>query len=214
MKIPPILNPLRGTQFAWLFPLTLAIVKSAAFAVPTTIEVFLHERFGARSGKAMVKGFLLLWVVWWATRNSDRQETFPLFPGYFAAYAIIACYQWFASQSALAEQIHSYSTGEPWQLWQELRVEMTTVKLFIEPAFCFLFACLMLPLDTVLARWLIIAAIALFVKELVKRAGLRTRRLDAFDNRMETERLAPRPRAEGEPFVQARPAPPINRHQR
>ena len=211
MKLPPALDPLRGTRFAWLTPLAWAIVKSAALAAPTTVEVFLHHRFGARSGKALVKGFLLLLVVCLLSKQGDLQATVPLFPGYLIAYMIIAFAHWLTSQSRHAEQTHSYSSGEPWPLWRELPLEMTTVKQYLEPALCCLIACLTLLLDPVLAHWLFLAAIALFVKEQMSRAHSRTRRLDAFDNRAETERLAPRPRAEAETFVEARPAPPIHR---
>jgi len=211
MKFPPALNPLRGTRLAWLMPLSWEIVKSAAVAAPTTIEVFLHHRFGARSGQALLKGFLLLLVVCVLSMHGDLQATVPLFPGYLLAYIIIALGHWLTSQSRHAEQTHSYSSGEPWPLWRELPLETTTVQQYLEPALCCLIACLVLLLDVALAHWLFLAAIALFVKEQVRRARLRIRRLDAFDNRAETERLAPRPRAEGEPFVEARPAPPINR---
>jgi hypothetical protein len=208
MKIPPALNPLRGTQFAWLIPLTWAIVKCAAVAAPTTIEVFLHHRFGARSGKALLKGFLLLLVVCVLSIHGEHQAAVPLFPAYFFGYSVIALGHWLTSQSRHAEQTHSYSSGEPWPLWRELPLEMTTVKRYLEPPLCCLIACLVLRLDPALAQWLFLTAIALFVKEQVSRAHLRTRQLDAFDNRAETEQLAPRPRAEGEPFVEARPAPP------
>lgn len=211
MKFPPALNPLRGTQIAWLTPLSWAILECAAVATPTTIEVFLHHRFGARSGQALLKGFLLLLFVCALSRHSDLQATVPLFPVYLFAYIVIAAGHWFISQFRQGDQIHSYSSGEPWPFWRELPLDTTTVKQYLEPVLCCLIACLVLLLDPVLACWFSVAAIALFIKAQVQRAGLRTRRLDAIDNRVETERLVPRPRAEGETFVEARPAPPINR---
>jgi hypothetical protein len=214
MKYPPALNPLRGTRFAWLLPFVWTILANAAVAAPTTIEVFLHHRFGSRTGKALLNGFLLLLVVCMLSMHGDLQATVPIFPGYLFFYAIAAIGQWLTSRSRHAEQIHSHSSGEPWPLWQELPIATTTVQQYFEPALCCLIACVVLVFDSSLAHWLFLAAIALFVKAQLKRARLRTRRLDAFDNRAETERLAPQPRAAGEAFVEARPAPPLNRHGR
>ncbi len=56
MRFPPALNILRGTQFAWVLPFVWTMLTGAAVAAPTTIEVFLHHRFGGRSGKALLKG--------------------------------------------------------------------------------------------------------------------------------------------------------------
>jgi hypothetical protein len=83
MKFPPALNPLRRTKFAWLPSFVWAIVRCAAIAAPTTIEVFLHHRFGARSGKALLKGFLLLVVVFAVSLQGSPPAPVPLFPGFF-----------------------------------------------------------------------------------------------------------------------------------
>jgi hypothetical protein len=208
MKFPAALNPLRRTRFAWLFPFAWAIVQCAAIATPTTIEVFLHHRFGSRSGKALLKGFLLLLVVSATTMHSDPPAAVPLFPGFLFAYVICAFGHWLTSRRQAAEQIHSYSSGDPWPLWRQVPFETATIQRYIEPALCCLITSVVLLLDSALAHWLFIAAIALFIKEQVLCAQMRTRRLDAFDNRAESERLAPRARAENEPFVEARPAPP------
>jgi hypothetical protein len=212
MRFPPALNPLRGTQFAWVLPFVWSILTSVAVAAPTTIEVFLHHRFGGRSGKALLKGFFILLVLCVLTFHGDLQATVPLFPGYLFAYAIAAVGQWLTSRSRQAEQIHSHSSGEPWPLWRELPFATTTIQQYFEPALCWLIACVVLRFDSALAHWLFIAIIALFIKAQLRRSRLRTRRLDASDNRSETERLAQPTRAAGEAFVEARPAPPFNRN--
>ena len=214
MRFPPALNILRGTQFAWVLPFVWTMLTGAAVAAPTTIEVFLHHRFGGRSGKALLKGFLTLFVVCTLSLHGDRHAAVPLFPGYLFAYAIAAVGQWLTSRSRHAEQIHSHSSGEPWPLWRELPFAATTIQQYFEPALCCLIACVVLLLDSALAHWLFFASIALFIKGQLRRSGLRTRRLDAFDNRSETERLVQPTRATGETFVEARPAPPLNRNVR
>jgi len=208
MKLPPALNPLRRTKLSWLLPFAWAIVRCAAIAAPTTIEVFLHHRFGARSGKALLKGFLVLLVVFAAARHDGAPATVPLFPGFLFGYMILAIGHWLTGRIRPTEQIHSYSAGEPWPLWRQVPVDTTTVQRYLEPALCCLIACVVLLLDSALAHWLFLAALALFIKEQVLRSQIRTRQLDAFDNRAETQRLAPRVRAENETFVEARPAPP------
>lgn len=209
MRLPNALNPLRGTPFAWLFPFTWEIVQGAASAAPTTIEVFLHHRFGSRSGKALLKGFLLLLLLYAVFQRSGPPATFPLFKSFLVAYFVCAVGHWLTSQCRTAQQTHSYSSGQPWPLLQEIPLEITTIQRYIEPAFCILIASVVALFDSALAHWLVLAAIALFIKGQISRAQLRTRRLDAFDNRAESERLAPRARPENEQFVEARPAPPL-----
>jgi hypothetical protein len=173
-----------------------------------TIEVFLHHRFGARSGNALLKGFLLLLFVSAASVHGYPPAAVPLFPGFVFGYVVIAIGHWLTSRCRRTDDIHSYSSGVPWPLWHQVPVGTTTVQRYLEPVLCCLFACVVSFFDSPLAHWLFIAAIALFVREQLLRSRLRTRRLDAFDSRAETEQLAPRHRAENEPFVEARPAPP------
>ena len=209
MKLPTWLNPLRGTTFAWLVPFTWAVIKFAAKAAPTTIEVFLHHRFGARTGQALLKGFLLLFVISAIAEYAGRSAAVHLFPMFLFAYVVAALGHWIISQrSRQTEHIHSYLHGEPWPFWEVVPVETTTVQQYLEPACCCMIASVVFLIDPALAHWLFFATIALFVKEQMLRAELRTRRLDSFDNRIETERLSPRARPENEPFVEARAAPP------
>ena len=212
MNFPPRLNPLRGTMFAWLLPLTWAMAEAAAIAVPTTVEVFLRHRFGARSGIALVKGAIVLLVAY-AASSRERPVSVPLFPGFLFAYVVLATGQWLTGRLRPQEQVHSYSSGEPWPLWQQLPVARTTVKRYLEPVLLCLFSWIISVFDPALADWLFLAAIALFIKEQVFRARARTRRLDALDNRVDTNDYAPGARTEPEPFVEARQAPPRPRAQ-
>jgi len=189
-------------------PLAWAILEGAAIAAPTTIEVFLHHRFGARSGKALLKAFLLLLVVYLVSVHGGPPASVPLFPGFLFAYIIVATGHWLTSRFRPIQHIHSHSTGEPWPLWRQLRVETATVQRYFEPALCGLIAAIVAPLDPALGYWLFLATLALFIKEQVSRARRRARRLDALDSRIETERLTPRERPEDDAFVEARPAPP------
>jgi len=215
MNFPPALNPLRRTSFAWLFPFTWTLVKSAAPAVPITIEVFLHHRFGARSGKILLQAFLLLVIIFAAVCSAAPPAVVPLFPLFFLAYSTAALGHWFSSRFVpQPEHVHSYSTGVPWPFWRRLPVSSRTVQLYIEPVLCYLFGWLISILDLALAQWLMLAAVALFIKGQVLRIRQRTRRLDALDNRILANQLAPPARAEDEPFVEARPAPPRAHHRR
>ena len=209
MRFPPALNPLRGTRIAWLLPLAWALVQCAAVTAPVTIEVFLHRRFGARTGKNLLKGFLLLLVMEPVFEAAFPPVRLPLFGLFSFGYAIAAVWQWFQSRfGGQNEHIHSYVNGEPWPFWRRWRVETTTVQRYLEPALCWLIAWIVLLLDSGLAHWLFMASVALFIKEQVRRSHLRTHRLDALDARVETAERTPRLRAENEPFVEARPAPP------
>jgi len=211
MKFPAFLNPFRNTPIAWLFPLTWAVVQCAAVAAPTTIEVFLHHRFGCRSGKALLKGFLLLLFVFAVTSRGNAPAPFPLFPGFLFAYAICAFGHWLTNKLVEPGRIHSQSSGEPWPVWRALPLESSTVQGYVEPVLCCVIAAVVQFLDLSLARWLFLATAALAVKEMISRNRQRNRQLDALDNRMESQRIAPRLSTGDAQFVEARPATPALR---
>ena len=210
MNFPSTLNPLRHTSFSWLFPATWAVIKQAAPGVPITVEVFLHRRFGARSGKLPVQGFIVLIVAFLAISAGAPPSAVPLFPFFVMAYIIAAVLQWFGGRfDPLPQEVYSYSSGIPWPLWRELPLDTTTVQRCVEPALCFLVACFVSSVDVGLSQWLTISAIALFIKGQMFRIRLRTQQLDTVDNRIVTEQGAPngRTEAQNEQFVEARPAP-------
>jgi hypothetical protein len=209
MRLPHYLNPLRGTRFVWLIPFIWAILKFAAMAAPSTVEVFLHHRFGARCGKALLKGFLLLSVLTVISTQSEPSNVGRLFPHFLFDYSILATGHWLTSRGQRpAEHVYSYLHGEPWPFWSSVPVSTAIVQRYVEPVLCCLVGSAVSHFDTSLGSWILLAGIALFVKEQVIRARLRTRQLDALDNRVETERMAPRPQVENEEFVDAGPATP------
>jgi hypothetical protein len=208
MKFPQVLNPLRRTRFAWLFPFTWTLLTCAAVIAPITLEVFLHHHFGARTGKSLLKGFILLLVVAPLFELALPPAPVPLFAGFIFAYAVVAVSQWINARfGSHNEHIHSYRHGEPWPLWRRAPWSMSTIQRFLEPALGFSVAWIVSIFDSPLAHWLFIATAALFVKQQVRRAQLRTHHMDALDGRIETTERAPRLRTENEGFVEARPAP-------
>jgi len=209
MNFPSKLNLLKGTKFAWLCPLLWALFKCAAISAPTTVEVFLHHEFGARSGKALLKGFLLLIFVSAISNLAAPLTTVNLSQYLTVAYVGAAIGHWVASQNRTGgEHVHSYSHGKPWSIWRKVPVSTATVQQYLEPAICCIIAHILSGLDPVFAYWLFFSGMALFVKEQVVRAQLRTRRLDLLDNRIEAQQIAPRNRPEVDPFVEARSVPP------
>lgn len=203
-------NPLRNGSCAWVVPLTWAIIKCAAVATPVTIEVFLHHRFGLRTGKTLLKGLLLMFFVAAALTHAYAPPAVPLLEGFVLAYVIAAVCQWLGSVSDGGE-VHSYLTGEPWPAWRRVPLATTTIQRYVEPLFCYLIGGTLFLLDPRLGHWICVAAIALFVKGQILRFHIRAGQLDALDSRFEAEQLAPRTRTENEAFVEARPAPPRRR---
>ena len=205
MKYPPALNPFRGTKFAWFFPLIWALLQSAAVTAPVTLEVFLHHRFGARSGKALLKGLILLLAIYLSVPSSEA----PLFGWYVLSYAALALAQWLDSHQNAYEGIHSYRTGEPYEFWLRITFSSTIVRCVLEPLLCCLGAFVVGSFDVTLACWVWVAAFALSIKEQVLYFRRHNRQLDALDSRVEAHELAPpRARSDNETFVEARPAPP------
>ena len=205
MKYPRALNPLRSTASAWMLPLTWDLIQCAAASAPVTLEVFLHRRFGVRTGKELLKGLLLLLFIFLATGTKDSF----LFGWYVIAYVVFAWGHWMAMATRSYDRVHSYRTGEPYPIWQHITRSMTIVRCILEPLFCCVLGLIFAEFDVVLAHWLWLASFALFVKELVSYFRRRNRQLDASDSRIEAnEQTAPRARPDDEPFVEAREAPP------
>ena len=208
MSFPQKLNPLRGTRHAWLFPFTWALLQCAAVTAPITLEVFLHHRFGARTGRNLLKGFLLLLVITPLFDLTFSGARIPLCSGFLWSYSVAAIFHWMRSRFGPPnEQMHSHRNGEPWPLWRRWALSEQNIERYAEPALCCLVAGIISFLDAALARWIVLASVALFIKQQLRASHLRTHRLDALDNRTETTERAPRPRTEHEPFVEARPAP-------
>src|ERR1051325_6422816 len=105
MKFPSFLNPFRKTAFAWLFPFTWEVIKAAATAAPITLEVFLHHRFGVRTGKALLKGLILVLVFFALVSRADPPVSVPLFPGYVFGYMLAAFGQWLSARNRRDERI-------------------------------------------------------------------------------------------------------------
>lgn len=209
MKYPSALNPLRGTQFSWLLPLTWSLLKCAAVTAPITLEVFLHHRFGARTGRDLIKGFLLLLVMAPIFKGAFPTATVPLFTAFIFAYVGCALWHWFDSRFGVRnEHAHSLQNGEPRLCWELLPFSQSIVRCYLEPSLCFLASLILISFNSALSHWVLVATIALFIKAQLRHHDIRTRQLDALDGRIESTERAPRPRAEHEPFVEARPAPP------
>lgn len=208
MNFSRALNPLKGTRFEWLLPFTLRLLTAAATATPTTIEVFLHHRFGARTGKGLLKGFTLLLVLLAISRHSWPAPRLDVFPAFVMAYAVAATCQWLTSRFRPPEGMHSHWNGEPWPTWRETRIQPVIVQRYLEPALTCFIAWVVLFVDPALGDWLFAAAIGLFIKEQIIRAKERTHHFDVLDNRIEAGRSVPRPPVDNDAFVEAREAPP------
>lgn len=209
MKYPPSLNPLRGTQLAWLLPLTWALFRCAAITAPVTLEVFLHRNFGARTGGNLLRGFFLLLIVTPILRGAFGDAWVPVFPLFIVGYVAFAVGHFIHSRNAAAnEHMHSFQNGEPAPCWDGWSLNRQTVRCWVEPAYCILLSLIVMPFDSALAVWIGFATLSLFIREQWHYLHLRTQQLDALDGRLESTERAPRPRAENEAFVEARPAPP------
>jgi hypothetical protein len=214
MNFRQLINLFREPSIKSFWWLTWDLTQGAGAAIPTTVEVFLHHRFGARSGVAMAKGFILLAIVVLSS-PPNQPVLIPLFPAFVIGYAIVASGQWFTGRFGIpAGEVHSHSMGEPWPIWQRVPVTATTVDRYFEPIVCWIFAGIVSALDPWFSNWLVIAGAGLLIKGQWDRIETRTRHLNALDGRAESQRLAPRTRPENEPFVEARPAPPRPQRQR
>ncbi len=216
MKYPPALNPLRRTQFSWLLPLTWALIECAAVTLPITVEVFIHRRFGVRTGKALLKGFVLLYLVYLPVSDINLpRRPFPIYGWFVFAYAVMALWRWAESQREQPEGVHSYSTGEPLAFWQQLGVPTEVANSVIELIPYVIVAGFISFFDPLVTLFMFTAGFAFCVQELVRDCRIQNRQLDAADSRAESQQLTPRhQQIDREPFVEVQPATPRQNAQR
>ncbi len=208
MKFPAWLNPLRRTKFHWLLPFTWRAIEWIATNAPITLEVFLHHRFGGRSGLLLAKGFILLLAILLLTDICRPRVS--LLPGFVLAYSVLSIAHWL-SRADQQQRIHSYSSGEPWPFWHNVSIQFSTIQRFIEPLLASCAGLVLLLVDNRLGAWLLFAAMSLFIREQWRWHQIRTRQWDALDSRANANTFGPPNRTEDETFEEVRPAPPRTR---
>lgn len=85
--------------------------------------------------------------------------------------------------------VHSYSSGQSWELWTCLNFNPSLVKILIEPLIFVLGGLLLLSANVLLAIWLMLGGACLFLKELMSNWHFGNRVMDSMDARLEGERL-------------------------
>lgn len=168
---------LRVNRFVWTWVMRL---------LSASVEPYLHRNFGRRYL------LLLLGAALFATAcaalplpSSPLTDLYLL--GLYGLFVYHAKQVWTRQNQGVVEP-HSFSNGEPWQVWQRVPCSREEVEQYLEPALCAVAS--LLPLrDPFLRAWLASAAIALLVKGQLSRIKNLRRVLDAMDARHEAKAL-------------------------
>jgi hypothetical protein len=201
------------TILKWALPSSKFAYKMLA----TSAEVFCRHRFGRRYLPTMLFSF----VTCMAVLNLFSFAETPPCPGLVDAYLLIffaLLLYHFVQMRRTGRGIHSTSSGQSWPFWSRFNLNPSAVKILIEPLINFLAGVAVLPANRLLAVWLQLAGICLFIKGSMAYNQFRNRVQDTIDARLDGEgigtaaRQQAAPQRAGENAVAtvelAEPAPP------
>jgi hypothetical protein len=169
------------------FHYALFIGKWLMRLLSASVETFMHYNFGRRYVHMLPCAFLFCLFC-------SNLAPFPHLSTYifllsFFALVIYHYIQVFLRQWRSASEPHSSSTGDSWQIWQRLGLAQTTIHCYVEPVFCWIVGLYAATMDPFLGLWLKTAAVALFLKEQIKRFKFVRRVIDSIDAKLEAQTL-------------------------
>lgn len=172
------------------------ILRGTMYLLSLNIAVFVRRQFGERVAGDLCVACGFSWFCFWSYAVA-RARMLPHLPeshlSQFFLYALCGMTAYHIGSMWLrgnrAGEVHSYSTGRPFRVWRYLGFTDMTLQRYIQPAACSLLARGISSEDRVLAHWICMASIAVFVEEQVSRARIRTRVLDVIDSRIESKTL-------------------------
>lgn len=151
-------------------------------------EILLHRNFGRRYLPILTASFLAhtCCILIMPFPNPLRSLVFLVMAVRFGVH----CKQALTRRRRGIPEPHSQSTGEPWSLWQDWRIDRITIERYLEPALLVITSFVCSTIDPFLDLWLKGCGASLFLKNILGAVRLRRRVMDAADNRFEAEDLS------------------------
>ncbi len=185
--MPDVLYLFRISRLRRYGRIALFAGKWVARLLSASVEVYLHGNFGRRYFTSLIGAFLL-YIICANLLPRPNVLTNVFLIGLFVRIVYHAI-QVFHRRRLSAPEPHTFSTGVPWNLWQQFGIQRTTTQRYLEPLICWLVALLVSTQDPFLGLWLKASAIALFIKEQFERITSTRRILDSIDGRLEAQAL-------------------------
>lgn len=152
-----------------------------------SVETFIHFNFGRRYVHMLPCAFLL--CIFCSNFAPSPHSLTNLFLFCFFALVVYHYIKVFLRKQRSGVEPHSASTGESWEIWQRIGLAKTTINCYVEPVFCWIVGLHVTKIDPFLGLWLKSAAVALFVKEQIKRFKFNKRIIDSNDAKVEAQAL-------------------------
>ena len=157
--------------------------KLYGLMLSATVEPFFRANFGRRRVSAILGGCMLLLT---DVLCVPQQTLLSLF---FITSLLI----WYLYHHILGLQRGRLNLPEPpvrhsgdsWNFWHVFGFSVKTIQCLIEPALCWIAACVVLRFDILLGLWLLLAGVSLYIKG--NRLKIRGRLLAAFDDRFKAD---------------------------
>jgi len=182
-----VFSPFRVATLRRTLRICLFVGKWLLRLLPQTVEPFLRSNFGRRYVLQPFGAWFLFLIC--ASLNPRPAATSSLFLVSLFALITYHCVRVFQRNRLSAAEPHSSSTGDSWKIWQNHGFSKSTVQCYLEPALCGMVGLLVLLPDPFLGWWLMLSAVALFIKEQYTLFKLNRRVMDALDAKLAAQAL-------------------------
>lgn len=179
----------RIVRFTWKW--YWAFLKLFPLLCAASLELFFRHSFGERHLRRVavsvaVFGVYSIYAVDMA-RLVGRPSACPPFLAFLVILLIAELVRRWRGRAEVAP--FSYATGRSWRFWQIFRLNEDRVQRFGEPLIAFATSLSIEEFDPVLSGWMMVGAVALFIKQWWFRREIRRRSIDAMDSRAEARML-------------------------
>lgn len=183
-------NPNQNQSGPMQFKAFLSWVVFIAGALATSVEVFLHRRFGERY-LGFQAAVVLLIVPFYSLFWEGRDPT-PLLQ-FLVAYVVMCALARIGIMARLRRggaQEHSRYNGYPRLMAITRRISERTFKLVVEPLLVFFVGVFTMPTSEPLGSYLMLAALGLLISTQLTAGYQRIRALDMYDAYMNHNEVA------------------------
>ena len=167
------------------------VLPSAKFAhkiLAASGEVFCRHWFGRRYAPMLLASFGCCCIFLFFFGRVVPQAYPGLIGVYLFIYFILVLVH-LVQMWGQRPTIHSYSSGQSWELWSRFNFNPTVVKLLIEPFILVLIGHCLFTANEMLSLWIQFSGLCLFSKEVMSKWRFRNRVMDSIDARLEGERI-------------------------
>ena len=162
--------------------------KFAGKMLAVSAEMLCRHSFGRRYAPKLLASFFCTLVALSLLRTAKPQPA-PIFISVYFFCLFILLLWHLVTMMRSPVTVPSYSNGQSFGFWARLDVDQSIVRILLEPTFVLVIGAVFISVNELLAVWIMLGAICLFIKEFLAHYQFISRIIDAIDARLEGERI-------------------------